>query len=192
MRKKIVALLIAVSMACAPAAVHAAEDTDARIAALEERVAALEELVSMLTGPGVSAAPQEEAGEPAPIGENGIGLTANGCTLTYTGFELGKSYDDHDAVIVNFEFTNNSGTNTSALYEYYMKVFQHGREVEFATISSGVSQAYDDRDTEIRSGSEPIAVAFASKIDDTSDIIVNLSSSRDWDVEPIEFTISLE
>lgn len=192
MKKKIVALLIAASMACAPAAVHAAEDTDARIAALEERVAALEELVSMLTGPGVSTAPQKEAGEPTPIGESGVGIQANGCTLTYTGFELGKSYDDHDAVIVNFDFTNNSGESTCAFYEFYMKVFQHDREVEFATISSGVSQGFDDRDTEIRSGAEPIAVAFASKIDDTSDIIVRLESSRDWSAEPVEFTISLE
>jgi len=192
MKKKIVALLIAASMACAPAAVYAAEDTDARIAALEERVTALEELISMLTGPGVSATPQQESEEPAPIGESGVGIQANGCTLTYTGFELGKSYDDHDAVIVNFDFTNNSGESTCAFYEFYMKVFQHDREVEFATISSGVSQAFDDRDTEIRSGAEPIAVAFASKIDDTSDIIVRLESSRDWNAEPVEFTISLE
>ena len=38
MKKKIVALLIAASMACAPAAVHAAEDTDARLSELSTLV----------------------------------------------------------------------------------------------------------------------------------------------------------
>jgi len=192
MRKKIVALLIAATMACAPAAVYAAEDTDARIAALEERVAALEELVSKLTGPGVSAAPHEEAGESAPIGESGIGMEAAGFTLTYTGFDLLKSNDDCDAVALNFDFVNNSGETSAGGFAFDVTVFQHGREVDFASFRSGDSPAYDDKYTEIRSGSEPIAIAFGAKITDTSDIIVRIESSKDWQAEPVEFTVSLE
>ena len=193
MKKKIVALLIAASMACAPAAVHAAEDTDARIAALEERVAALEELVSMLTGPGVSATPQQEAGEPAPIGESGVGLTSNGCTLTYTGFELGKSYDDKDAVILYFDFVNNSGESTYAHREFSITVFQHDREVESAVLAGNTApQEYKDNDTEIRSGAAPMAVAFAKEIQDTSEIIVRIKGDREWDIDPVEFTVTLE
>ena len=192
MKKKIVALLIAASMACAPAAVHAAEDTDARITALEERVAALEELISQLTGPGVSAAPQQEAEEAAPIGESGVGMQANGCTLTYTGFELTKSYDGKDSVLLNFDYTNNSGESKSAYFEYYFVVFQHDREIEYATVFEEDSQAFKDSQTQIRSGADPIAVAFAFEIEDTSDIIVRIESVKDWQAEPVEFAVSLE
>lgn len=192
MKKRIVALLIAATMACAPAAVYAAEDTDARIAALEERVSALEELVALLTGPGVSAAPQEEAGEAAPIGDGGVGMAVDGFTLTYTGFELTEDRDGNGVVLLNFDFANNSGEPAAAQWKYSITVFQHGREVDYASISSSTSQAYKDCGTEIRSGSDPIAVAFAKKIQDTSDIIVRISSMTDWNAEPVEFTVSLE
>lgn len=185
--KKLIALTITGLMLLSPFSALADDDLEARVAALEDRVAALEAQLSGSAPEGVAAAPDQE---PVEVGTVGTGIVAGGCSLEYVDYEVTKSYDDHDCVVLYFDFTNGSGETTSANMAFYMEVFQNGKEQEFAVVSN--NQAYDDRDTDLRSGAEPLRIAFASEIEDMSDIIVNLSSSLDWNAEDIEFSLSLQ
>ena len=185
MKKRLFALLVAGMMAVVPLTVRADDaDLEARVAALEERVAALE---AQLGSPnGTSEVAEQQAVEPGSVT---TGMVAGGCSLEYKRFELGKSFDGQDAVILYFDFTNGSGKTASAGFSFFVKVFQNNREMESAVISD--NQACDDQYTEFRSGADPVEVAFASKITDTSDIIVNISSMSDWSAEDVEFNVSL-
>ena len=185
MRK--VAMMFAVASLCM-AVPAAAEDADllARVEALEERVASLEAQLSS-TPSGVSAAPEQEVVPPGDV-ETGI-VTEGGCSLEYRDFAVTQSYDGKDCVALYFDFFNGSGETTSALYEFHMTVYQNGREQPFAVLSG--DQAYDDRDTTLRSGADAIRVCFASMLEDDSDIIVNLKAS-DRSVDEVEFSLSLK
>lgn len=165
-----------------------AEDSDllARIEALEERVAVLE--ASIGSAPEeVSAVPDQEVVQPASVG-TGI-VTEGGCSLEYKDFAVTQSYDGHDCVAVYFDFFNGSGETTSAMLEFYMTVFQNGKEQPFAVLSG--DQAYDDRDTSLRSGADTMRVCFASMLEDDSDIIINLRAT-DRSVDDVEFSLSLK
>ncbi len=183
--KKRALLLAAALMTAMP--VYAEEaDLSARIEALEERVAALEALVSAPPA-GVSKTPDQEV-VPAGDVETGI-VTADGCSLEYKDFAVTQSYDGHDCVALYFDFFNGSGETTSAMLEFYMTVYQNGKEQPFAVLSG--DQAYDDRDTTVRSGTDPLRVCFASMLEDDSDIIVNLKA-MDRSVDEIEFLLAIK
>ena len=184
--RKLIALVAAGIIAISPMVAFAEEDLEARISALEERVAALE---AQIGAPPEGVSPVEN-NEPGEVGDVETGMVANGCSLSYKRAELGKSYDGKDVVLLYFEFRNESGSTTCADYDFYIKVYQNGRQQESAYVSD--NQAYADKSVEFRSGAEPVEVAFASEIMDTSDIIVNISSMKDWSLEDVEFTVSLE
>lgn len=187
--RKVVALLITGIMLLTSFTAFADDDLEARVAALEEKVAALEAQLTGSVPEGVSAAPVQEV---ADVGEVETGMVANGCSLEYVEYEIGKTYDDQDCVILYFDFINGSGETSYARREFNITVFQHDKEQGYATLSFGTNQADTDVNTELRSGAAPLRVAFTSLIGDTSDIIVRIESNRDYDVEPIEFSLSLE
>lgn len=161
-------------------------DLEARIAALEERVAALEAQIGA-PPEGVTAA---EAREPGEIGDVETGMIAGGCSLSFKRAEVAKDGSGNDVVIMYFDFTNESGENQSASSAFYVKIFQHDREMDSATISN--NSAFDDKFTQFRSGAAPVEVAYVSQIADMSDIIVNISSFIDWNAKDVEFNLSLE
>lgn len=155
-----------------------ADDTDleARIAALEERVAALEAQVN--TAPEDSGTGETE-------------MVENGRSLTFKRFEISKDYSGDDIVILYFDFFNGSDRTTSADHSFEVKVFQNDREQPESIAFD--CDAGDERYTEFRSGADPVEVAYASSIQDMSDIIVNVSNpfiSNGDDF--VEFTLSLE
>ena len=177
---------IAVAFMIAAPAFAADEDLLARVEALEQRVAALETQIG--TPPEGVSAVQDKA--PEELENVETGMIADGCSLSFKRAEIGKDKDGNDAVIMYFDFTNESGENVSAGNAFYVKIFQHDREMDYASVRD--NPAVDDKYTEFRSGAAPVEVAFASKIADTSDIIVNISSMRAWDVDDVEFALSLE
>ena len=186
MKKLIVLSLVA--MLAVPMTVHAEED---RIAALEEKVAALEQRVAALEGgaapAGVSAVPDQEVLSPEDVE---TGLIANNCSFDFVDYEVTKTYDDYDCVILYFDFVNGSGETTMASTQFGVTVFQHSKEQDFGVVSGNQEQS--DYNAKIRSGPDVFHVAYTSKIQDMSDIIVNVYSRSDRSVEPIEFTLSLE
>lgn len=186
MRRKLVAALLLGSIMMAMSVKADEAELLARIEALEARVSALEAKAGI--APEGTAATQEQ--ETVQQEDVETGMVVNNCSLAFKRAELGKTYDNKDAVILYFDFTNGSGETTSAGYEFFVKVYQNNREQETATIMD--NQAFNDRFVEFRSGADTVEVAFASLISDKSDIIVNISSMSDWDMEDVEFSVSLE
>jgi len=184
--KKLVVLSFVGFLAVTPITAMANEDLEARIAALEERVSALEAQASVVPD-GVSAV---QDSEPAELEDVETGMVAGGCSLSFKRAEVAKDNSGNDAVIMYFDFTNESGDNKSAGDAFYVKIFQHDREMSYASVYD--NPAVDDKYTEFRSGADPVEVGFASEIADTSDIIINISSMEDWEAEDVEFTVSLE
>ena len=185
--KKLIALAITGIMLLSPFTAFADDDLEARVAALEEKVAALEAQLSGSAPDGVSATPEQEV---ADVGEVETGLISNNCSLEYTDFEVSKTYDDLDCVVLYFNFTNGSGETTTASREYNVTVFQNGKEQDFGIVSG--NEPNHDWQTEIRSGSDPLRVAYVGEIQDMSDVIVRIQSGTDYSLEPVEFTLSLE
>lgn len=184
--KKSIIMSAVLAVAITTTAFAGDADLEARITALEERVAALEAQIGA-PPEGVSAVPEQETVPPADV-ETGI-VTADGCSLEYKDFAVTKSYDGYDCVALYFDFFNGSGESTSAMLKFYMTVYQNGKEQPFAAISK--DQAFDDRDTKLRSGADPLRVCFASMLEDDSDIIVNLKTT-DRSVDEVEFTLSIK
>lgn len=172
----------------------AAEDADleTRIETLEERVAALEAQLAGSAPEGVSTTPDQVAGELPEIGTNDICVVDNGCSLKYKRSELGKDYKNEDCVILYFDYLNESGKSTDAGSCFIVKVFQHDKEVDTASISPSENEAIKNRNTEVRSGAAIMEVAYAFKISDMTDIIVELSPIFSFGDDIIEFAVTLE
>lgn len=183
--KKWLICIVAIVMMAIPAFADEAELL-ARIEALEQRVAILESQIGAKPE-NVSAV---ENAEPGELENVETGMVAGGSSLSYKRAELSQDYSGKQAVVLYFDYTNESGKTSSAGFDFYVKIFQNGREMESASVYD--NQAISDSYTEFRSGAATVEVAFAKELQDTSDIIVNISSMRDWNVEDVEFTVSLE
>lgn len=162
--KNLIALSLVGVLALTPLTAFADESS------LEERIAALEERVSILEAQ-LNATPE---GAPTVHKQVETGMVEAGCSLTFKRFELSKDYSGKDIVILYFDFFNDSGSTKSADHAFEVKVFQNDREQPESF--SFDSDAGTERYTEFRSGADPVEVAYASTIQDMSDIIVNISN----------------
>jgi hypothetical protein len=81
---------------------------------------------------------------PSTVGEGDLGEYH----VAITGFSLGKTYDGKDAIIVTYDFTNNSANAQSATVALYCKAFQDGVQLDSAYISGGD----DNESKDIKSG----------------------------------------
>ena len=109
--------------------------------------------------------------------------------VTIDGVRLAKDYEDKDAAIVTFSFTNNSEETTSFMAAVYPKVFQNGIQCETAFVYEGIEN--DNYMTDIRPGTT-IQVDMAYEISDTSDIEVEVEELFSFSDEKIaEAVLSL-
>ena len=168
--KNLIAISLIGVLALTPLTAFADESSlEERIAALEERVSNLE--AQLNTPEGASAVHKQEEIAPETVE---TGMVEAGCSLTFKRFELSKDYSGKDIVILYFDFFNDSGSTKSADHAFEVKVFQNDREQPESF--SFDSDAGTERYTELRSGADPVEVAYASTIQDMSDIIVNISN----------------
>lgn len=59
--------------------------------------------------------------------------------VVLTGYDLVTDYDGNNAIVINYDFTNNSDDTTSAIVALYFQAFQDGVELESAwTMDSNV------------------------------------------------------
>ena len=190
MKKKIVTLLIAASMVCAPAAVYAAEDTDARIATLEsevtslkERIDALEQLVGTTSREDTASTPSTDATE-TPAEQTSeeselITMTYDDCTFTYDHCELGSTYSGNPCLIIYGYFENHSDEAKSSMFTFQFNAYQNSRELSMTVLFD--NPAYSDSSTNILDGSDPIYVAYAYELQDTeSEVLLWLSPLFDF------------
>ena len=54
--------------------------------------------------------------------------------ICFTGYSLTKDYEGNDAIIISYDYTNNSEETTSAMFALYIRVFQDGIECERAIL----------------------------------------------------------
>ena len=184
--KRIVVLSVVGLLAITPITAMASEDLEARVSALEEKVAALEAQIGAAPK-GVSSVSGQETVDPGTVE---TGIIEDGCSLTFKRHEIAQNYSGEDIVILYFDFFNGSGKTTSANYEFVVKVFQDGREQD-ETIAFD-TEVPNERYREFRSGADAVEVAYASELQDMSDIIVCLEPSISWGQNTVEFTLSLE
>ena len=69
-----------------------------------------------------------------------------------TGVRLGKDYDGADAIILDYDFTNNSDETTSAMESLYFQLFQDGVELDFTIITGDDNYDSDSYMKDIRPG----------------------------------------
>ncbi len=169
--KNLIALSLVGVLTLTPLTAFADESSlEERIAALEERVSVLEAKLNA-TPEDASAVHKQEEVDPETVE---TGMVEAGCSLSFKRFELSKDYSGEDIVILYFDFFNGSGNTKSADHAFEVKVFQNDREQPESF--SFDSDAGTERYTELRSGADPVEVAYASTIQDMSDIIVNISN----------------
>lgn len=198
MKKKIVALLIAASMACAPVAVYAAEDTDARISELESEVASLKERIEsieqLITGSEQTekqtevTTPKEsetevsetEASIDANSETDGVDLNSlqkienKGCTLYYVGSQLDTDYSGKPCFYVYGYFVNNSDSKKAASLAFLPEAYQDGIALDTMIYSQNV--AFQNHSTFVLPGADPLQVAFGFELRNTvSDVVLTIN-----------------
>ena len=108
--------------------------------------------------------------------------------IKFTGFELAKDYEDNDALLVRYEFTNNSEDTTSAGVALYVKAFQNGVELEHAFLTEDYGA--DNEMKEIRPGTT-LEITEAFLVTDTTAVEFEatelISLSDDMVVATYEF-----
>lgn len=87
--------------------------------------------------------------------------------VTIKGFTLGKDYEGKPAVVITYEWTNNSKETTSFAIPLTEQVFQAGIECEMAIMSSSDNYNSDNYMKDIRPGAT-LEVQCAYVLNDTT------------------------
>ena len=75
--------------------------------------------------------------------------------LKYTGFDLAKNYEDGNAPVLYFDYTNQQDETSTYSGIFSLQVFQNGIECDSTTLSyDAESQPVDMRYKEIQKGQE--------------------------------------
>lgn len=96
----------------------------------------------------------------------------DGTILKYKECKVTKDAFDDDALVLYFEFTNNSNENKSYLYTYTTKAFQHGVEIESSY--AHVGQETRNAELEIQPGTSVIVATAHQYTGDDSEVTVEV------------------
>ena len=186
--KKLIIVSVAALLMASPAFAEEERiaELESEVSALQEEIADIKEnyvtkdeiaeLVEAFAG-GLSLIPesqeevQEEVQEDAPEDENTY--SAEGYTFTYLKNEIYNGSDGEYA-LVYYEFTNDSGKTVSPSWSLTTKAFQNGIQLQGAYLFGTDIKELELADTQIRSGTT-VTVAFAYKIEDHSNLILEIS-----------------
>lgn len=81
----------------------------------------------------IPASPGESNNEDSATSHDGQG-TLGDYDVSFTGYVLAKDYEDNDAIIISYDFTNNSEETVSAMVALQIQAFQDGIELESAIL----------------------------------------------------------
>ena len=98
--------------------------------------------------------------------ENAGEIKIDDCVAVYKGYEIKKDSDEEDALIVKYDFTNNSETEESFDWGINPTYYQDGVELEYAVVwlDDDSYDSYDDAaSTNVRKGAT-IEVANTYKL----------------------------
>lgn len=120
-------------------------------------------------------------GEPIDLGEY---------TLTIQNYNLSKDYDGNDALIIEYDWINNSEDTTKPFMTFNIKGFQDGVETDYAIMVEGADLASSQKDVR-PGGSIEGAQTTVSISDMNKPLEIELDELFSFDSEPIITEIDL-
>lgn len=167
MRRKLVVLILAGAMTFSMAACGdtGESSTNTRTEAQTETDTSTEESSDSEEAPAEESteAPEatEEADPTAPIK-----VECDEGVLEYLSYEMTSDYEGNPAILIHFNYTNNSDQSAIAQSYFYPQVFQNGVECDMAMLLDA-PEAYSNLSKEIQPGTT-LEVAFPYVLQDTT------------------------
>lgn len=93
--------------------------------------------------------------------------------ITVNSIKKGKDYEGNDAIIINYNWTNNSEETTNWMFSITTQVFQNGEELDSAIISGSDNKGMKD----IRPGTTLEGIEDAFKVNDESEIELEITEA---------------
>ena len=167
MRRKLVVLILAGAMTFSMAACGdtGESSTNTQTEAQTETDTSTEESSDSEEAPAEESteAPEstEEADPTAPIK-----VECDEGVLEYLSYEMTSDYEGNPAILIHFNYTNNSDQSAIAQSYFYPQVFQNGVECDMAMLLDA-PEAYSNLSKEIQPGTT-LEVAFPYVLQDTT------------------------
>ena len=135
-----------------------------------------------------TASDASEPEETAAVGEGALG----DYYVKLTGVTVAEDYEGNPALIVNYDFTNNSDEAANAMWSLNIDVFQNGLELETAVIAD--SSVYDSGQSmrDIQTGATLSCQDAFVLEDTTSPVEVHVSELISFDDAEVTATYNLE
>ena len=168
MRRKLVVLMLAgvmtFSMAACGDTGESSTDTQTETQA-EADTSTTEESSDSEEAPAEESAEAPEATEEAdPTAP--IKVECDEGVLEYLSYEMTSDYEGNPAILIHFNYTNNSDQSAMAQSYFYPQVFQNGVECDMAMLLDS-PEAYSNLSKEIQPGTT-LEVAFPYALQDTT------------------------
>ena len=167
MRRKLVVLILAGAMTFSMAACGdtGESSTNTQTEAQTETDTSTEE------SPDSEEAPAEESTEAPEATEEAdptapIKVECDEGVLEYLSYEMTSDYEGNPAILIHFNYTNNSDQSAIAQSYFYPQVFQNGVECDMAMLLDA-PEAYSNLSKEIQPGTT-LEVAFPYVLQDTT------------------------
>ena len=120
-------------------------------------------------------------GEPMKIGEY---------TLTVTGYELVKDYEDKDALVINYDWENNSDEEASPFITFIFKAFQDSVETDDVFVIDGVDLGIGQK--EIKAGGKIEGAQAVVGIDNLDEpLLLEVDELITFDKNPYSVELNL-
>lgn len=105
---------------------------------------------------------------------------------------FGKDYENKSMIVVDYDFTNNSDSDTAALYAINMKAFQNGIQLETAIVMD--NKVYDAgvAQKEIKPGVTLEKCQSAFVLSDNSPVTVEMTEIFSFDDKKLVKTFTVE
>ncbi len=121
-----------------------------------------------------------------------ISIVSSDKILNYDHYELQTDDDGKPAIVIYFEFTNNTDEAKSASSSYWFDVFQNGIERDSTTIpnNDSFSDGLHYHVTDIKNGAT-VNTCFARELDDTTtEVELEVKSKDTSEVQKLKIDIS--
>lgn len=115
--------------------------------------------------------------------------TNNDTTLKYLKYDVITDSNDREALVVYFDFANNSEDNTAFAYNYNVTCFQNGKELDYPLVSFDIDE-YNNIARELQTGTN-ITVARIYILEDKSNVDLEVTPLGD-DKKLIKLTLELQ
>lgn len=188
--KRLTVIVVALMASMALAACSSAGETQPDVSSVPESTSTPVESAAPSEAAEEPSKSSEEAepGETATVGEGALG----DYYVKLTGVTVAEDYEGNPALIVNYDFTNNSDEAANAMWSLNIDVFQNGLELETAVIAD--SSVYDSGQSmrDIQTGATLSCQDAFVLEDTTSPVEIHVSELISFDDTEVTATYNLK